>query len=222
VRFVDFVVRDVEAVLEVAFLVGAALDLDALVEVPTAAFLAVPLLALDLTFFSAGSFLPAYVFLTADSDLVIEDLPAAFVDLAAGTCFLAVLVDGAALAGDDFEDGALRLPADFVVADLPVTAFVLDPGLVAGFVTVFVVVVLDVFEAGLFSFVASSATLGGLGASLTRPDGPLGSEKMFFSAPTAIALLSWVVCAFPMSSLYLSSTNFLIWGRETPWRASSG
>jgi len=205
----------VEAALEVAFLAGAALDLDALVAEPAAAFLAVPLLVLDLTFFSAGNFLPAYVFLTADSDLVVEDLPAVFVDLAAGTCFLAVLV-GAALGGDDFEDGALRLPADFVVAVLPVTAFVLDPGLVAGFVTVFVVAVLEVFEAGLFSFVASSATLGGLGASLTRPDGPLGSEKMFFSAPTAIALLSWVVCAFPMSSLYLSSTNFLIWGRETP------
>ncbi|SRR6266702_3817841 len=109
-------------------------------------FLAVPLLVLDLTFFSAGSFLPAYVFLRAVSALVVEDLP---VGLAVGTCFLTVLAVDAAFGGDVFEDGALRPLEDFVVADLPVTAFVFDPGLVAGFVTVFVVAVL-VFEAGLF------------------------------------------------------------------------
>jgi len=215
VRLVDFVVRDVGAALELAFLVDAALDLDALlVELaPVAAFLAVPLLVLDLTFFSEGSFLPAYVFLTV-SALVVEDFPTVFVDLAAGAGFFTGLPDDAALGGDVFEDGALRPLAGLVMADLAGTVFVLDPGLVVGFVTVFVVAVL-VFEAGLFSF-ASSATLGVLGASLTRPDGPLGSEKMFFSAPTAIALLSWVICALPMTSLYCSSTNFLIWGRETP------
>jgi len=222
VRFEDFEVRDVEAALELAFFVDAALDFDALLVEPTpvAAFLAVPLLVLDLTFFSAGSFLPAYVFLRAESDLVVEVLPDVFGGLAGGTCFLTVLVDDKALGGDVFEEGALRPLEGFVVADLPVTVFVLDPGLVAGFGTVFVEV-LEVFEAGLFSF-ASSATLGILGASLTRPDGPLGSEKVFFSAPTAMALLSWVFCAFPMSSLYFSPTNFLIWGRETPTRASSG
>jgi len=199
VRLVDLV-RDVEVALATAFLVDAVLDFDALLVEPTpvAAFLAVPLLVLDLTFFSAGCFLPAYVFLRAESDLVV-DLPAAFAGLAGGTCFLTVLADGAALGGDVFEEGALRPLEGFVKGDLPVAAFVLDPGLDAGFGTAFVAV-LEVFEAGLFSF-ASSATLGVLGASLTRPDGPLGSEKTFFSAPTAIALLSWVICAFPMSSL---------------------
>jgi len=195
VRLVDFVVRDVEAALELAFLVDAVLDFDALLvePAPVAVFLAVPLLALDLTFFSADCFLPAYVFLRAESDLVVEDLPAG---LAVGTCFLTVLAE-AALGGAVFEEGALRPLEGFVVAALLVTVFVLDAGLVAGFETVFVAV-LEVFEAGSF---ASSAILGVLGASLTRPEGPLGSEKTFFSAPTAIALLSWVICAFPMSSL---------------------
>jgi len=221
VRLTDFVVRDVEAALEVAFLVDAVLDLDALlVELtPVATFLVFPLLVLDLTFLSVG-FLPAYVFLTAESALVVEDFPAVLVDLV-GTCFLTVLVDDTALAVDVFEDGALRPLTGFVMADLLVTVFVLDPGLVAGFVIVLVLAVLEVFEAGLFSF-ASSTTLGVLGGSLTRPDRPLGREKMFFSAPRAIALLSWVICAFPMATLYFSSTNFLICGRETPWRASSG
>jgi uncharacterized membrane protein YvlD (DUF360 family) len=196
VRLEDLV-RDVGAALELAFLVDAALDFDALLATPVAAFLAVPLLILDLTFFSAGSFLPAYVFL-AVSDLVVEDLPTAFVGLAVGAGFL-VLVDDAALGGDVFEAGALRPLEGFAAVDLPAEVFVLDPGLVAGFVTGFAAV-LEVLEAGLFSF-ASSATLGVLGASLTRPARPLGSEKIFFSAPTAIALLSWVICAFPMSSL---------------------
>lgn len=88
--------------------------------------------------------------MTVESDLVVDDFPAVFVDLAGGTCFLAVLADDAAFGGDVFEDGALRPLAGFVVAGLLVTAFVLDPGLVAGFVAVFVVAVLEVFEAGLF------------------------------------------------------------------------
>jgi hypothetical protein len=69
---------------------------------------------------------------------------------------------------------------------------------------------------------------------------PLGKTNVPFSAPVAIALLSWVFWAAPISSLYVSSTYlekvglrnrlgyfgndayFLIWGRETPVRASSG
>lgn len=113
-------------------------------------FLAVPLLVLDLTFFSDGSFLPAYVFLTAESALVVEDFPTAFVDLAAGAGFLTGLPADAALGGDDFEDGALRPLAGFVVVDLASTLFVLDPGLAAVFVTAFVGAALEVFEVGLF------------------------------------------------------------------------
>lgn len=111
-------------------------------------FLVFPLLVLDLTFLSVG-FLPAYVFLTV-SALVVEDFPAAFVGLVVGTCFLTALVDDTAFAVDVFEGGALRPLAGFVMGDLAVTVFVLDPGLVAGFATVLVVAALEVFEAGLF------------------------------------------------------------------------
>jgi hypothetical protein len=112
----------------------------------------------------------------------VGDLAPVLGDLGVVTGFLTVL------AGAVFEDGALR--EDFVlVADFPVTVFAFDPGLDAGFAGVFVVVVvvLEVFKAGLFwhdkirvedsrpprltSF-ASSATLGVFGASFTRPDGP--------------------------------------------------
>ena len=183
-----FVPRDVEAALELAFLVDAVLDFDALLvePIPVAActraqfkankarmnrltFLAVPLLALDLTFFSAGCFLPAYVFLRAESDLVVEDLPAG---LAVGTCFLTVLADDTALGGDVFEEGALRPLEGFVVADLPVTVFVLDPGLVAGFETVFVAV-LEVFEVGLFC----STKVKGRTETQHRRDLPLSRHR---------------------------------------------
>lgn len=46
-----------------------------------------------------------------------------------------------------------------------------------------------------------------LGASLTLPEGPLGSAKIFSSAPLAMARLSCDVCRPPISSLYLSSMN---------------
>jgi len=96
------------------------------------------------------------------------------------------------------------------MVDLLVVVLDFDPGFVAGLAVVLVAAeVFEVFEVGLFSF-ASSATLGDFGASFTRPDNPLGSEKTPFSEPTAIALLSCVTCAFPISSLYCSSTNFLI------------
>jgi hypothetical protein len=182
-----FVVRDVEAALELAFLVDAVLDFDALLVEPAPVavcthaqfkaskarmnrltFLAVPLLALDLTFFSADCFLPAYVFLRAESDLVVEDLPAG---LAVGTCFLTVLAE-AALGGAVFEEGALRPLEGFVVAALLVTVFVLDAGLVAGFETVFVAV-LEVFEAGLFC----STKVKGRTETQHRRDSPLSRHR---------------------------------------------
>jgi len=184
VPFAAFEGRDVEPDLELAFLVGAVLAFDALLAAGVA-FLVVPRLVLDLVFFSEGSFLPAYVFLGGSAFFVVGDLVTV---LGVATDFLAGLVEPA-LADTVFDDGALRPEEDFVVVDFAGTAFAF--GLAAVFDGAFavVVVVFEVFEAGLFSF-ASSATLGVFGASFTRPDGPLGSEKTPFSAPTAIALLS--------------------------------
>jgi len=197
-----FAVREVEVDFELAFLVDAVLALDALLPAvaPVAAFLAVPRLALDLAFFSVD-FLPAYVFLGAASAFfAAAGLAAGFGGLAEAAAFLGALAEDA-LVGAVFEDGALRPAEDLVVAALLVAVFDFDPGFVAGFEAVFVTgVVFEVLEVGLFSF-ASSEALTVFGASFTRPDGPLGSEKIPFSAPTAIALLSCVTCAFPISSL---------------------
>jgi len=176
---------------------------------PVAALLAVPRLVLVLVFFSEDVFLPAYVFLGAVSVFFAgAGLTAGFGGLAAAAGFLFVLAEDALL-GAGFEDGALRAE-DLVVVALPVTVLDLDPGFVTGFGAVFVTgATLEVLEVGLFSF-ASSAALPTFGASFTRPDGPLGSEKTPFSAPTAIALLSCETWAFPISSSYFSSTYFLI------------
>jgi len=133
--------------------------------------LAVPLLlVLDLTFFSEGSFLLAYVFFGADSVFVVEDFPAVLEGLVEGTCFLTVLTT---LGVEVFEDGALRPLVVFVVADLPVTVFVFDPGLATAFGAVFVVVVLAVFEAGLFC----SATVTGSTEPFHERDSPLSHHQ---------------------------------------------
>jgi hypothetical protein len=79
-------------------------------------------------------------------------------------------------------------------------------------------------ETGLLAGVAFSlaASLRALGASLTFPDGPFGRRKVPFSAPWVMALLSWLAAVALRSIRYLISTNFLMVGRETPARASSG
>jgi len=187
---------------ELPFLVDLALDALLAAVAPVAAFLAVPLLELDLVFFSDEDFLPAYVFLGAVSVFFAGvGLAAGFAGLAAGAAgFFIVLVEDA-LVGAVFEDGALRPAEILAVVALLVVVFDLDAGFVAGFGAVFVAgAVFEVFEVGLFSF-ASSAALLVFGAIFTRPDGPLGRWKIPFSAPTAIALLSCETCAFPISSL---------------------
>jgi len=108
----------------------------------------------------------------------------------------------------------LLVPADLAEADV---AVVRDLGAAFLAVVALVVAVLAVFGfgttlglgAGLFSF-AAEVSLADLGGSLTRPEGPFGKTNVPFSAPVAIALLSWVFWAFPISSLYWDSTNFLI------------
>jgi len=205
--FPAFVVR---ADLELPFLVGAALALDVLLAVlPVTAFLAPPRLVLDLVFFSGATFFPAYVFFGAGSVFfAVDALTAGFAGLEGAAGFLTVLAEDA-LVVEVFEDGALRVVEDLVVVvDFPVEVFDFDPGFVAGFEAA-LVGGFEVFEVGLFSF-ASSEVLRVFGAIFTRPDGPLGRWKTPFSAPTAIALLSCVTCAFPISSWYASSTYFLI------------
>jgi len=182
--------------LGAAFFTGAALALVAgAAFFPTTAFLA--LAAVEAVFFGAGLALPATVFFAG----------AAFVVLAVGFAvgFLAV--------GVFFAAGFAAVFALGLVAVVDLAAAFLGAAVLA-LVAVF-------FGAGLFSFAEASAGLD-LGASFTRPDGPLGKTKTFFSLPAARALDSWVFWAAPMESLYFVSTNFLIWGRDTPWRASSG
>jgi len=182
--------RAAEDDFELAFLVDAALALDALLAVvlPVVAFLEAPRLVLDLTFFSEDDFLPAYVFLGAVSVFFdVGGFTAGFGGLAEAAGFLFVLAEDALVVAV-FEDAALRPAEGLAAAALLVAVFDFDPGFVAGFGVAFVTgAALEVFEVGSF---ASSEALTAFGASFTRPDGPLGSEKIAFSAPTAIALLS--------------------------------
>jgi len=61
---------------------------------------------------------------------------------------------------------------------------------------------LATLEAGLFSLASdASALVAFLAGSLTRPEGPLGNTRVPLSAPVAIALLSWVSWALPISTL---------------------
>ncbi len=41
---------------------------------------------------------------------------------------------------------------------------------------------------------------------MTAGNSPFGRTKTPFSAPAWMALLSWVICALPISRLYVSST----------------
>jgi len=161
---------------------------------PVAAFFAGARFEAVVVFFDTAAFF-AGVFFAAGALALVVVVDLAVVDLAAGLAagfFAAVLV------------------VDFLVVLALVVVVLAALGLVA-------VLALDV---GLFSFAEVSALT--LGASFTLPLTPLGNTKVPFSAPLEMALASWVFWAAPISSLYLDSTNFLIWGRDTPVRESSG
>jgi len=153
------------------------------------------LLALDGAFFAAAlgfGFEVAVFALVA----VTED----FVDLVADFFAAAGFFAGAFFAAGFLATTAfLELAAGvFLTVDLAVAVFF--AGAFAGTLVgalVFTVAGLGL-AAGLFSFEAS---LFCFGASLTRPEGPLGREKIFFSSPLAMALANWVFCALPISSL---------------------
>jgi len=174
-----------------AFLAAAVLAFDALV-VPVTAFFAGARLLATVIFFAGDLGLG----LPARTFLAAAGFLGATLDL---TAFFAVVVLGVVLATILGAGGAFGL-ALVVTADLSLEAGLLGVGLFS----------LDEVSAGL-----------DLGANLTLPEGPLGRTKTPFSAPAVIAFASCVDWAAPISSLYLVSTYFLIWGRETPMRASS-
>jgi len=163
--------------------------------VPVTAFFAAPRLAVEVVFFSTEGFLPAYVFFTGAS-LFFEGAGtffagaflAAVAGFAAGLADLAVAAffGAAAVRPLDFAVVALAAAGFFAVIGLALAALVVVALVAFGLAAVFVTL-----AAGLFSFAAEvSVALVALGGSFTRPEGPLGSTKVPFSAPTAIALLS--------------------------------
>jgi len=158
-------------------LVAAALALAGAV-VPVTAFLAVPRFERVVVFLVGAAFFPASTFFGA---LLAAALAAAAFE-ALGSGFLsATFLEAAALAVATVFAFVVALLA---VVDLAAVAFVvaaftgraLGTGFGAGTL------------AGLFSFDADVSTgLAFLGGSLTFPAGPLGSTKMPFSAPVAMA-----------------------------------
>jgi len=92
-------------------------------------------------------------------------------------------------------------------------------------IVVFLIVVLALVTVGFLAAglaFSLAASLFPFPASLTLPEGPFGRTNVPFSAPCAMALLSWLAAEAFITTWYLVSTNFLMVGRETPDRASSG
>jgi len=217
-----FVAADFDAglALEVGFLdAGLALDVGAAFafDLTAAGFLASPV-----TDFFAVPFLTVVVFFVV------------VVDFLAAAVFLVVRV--AFLTGSFFavEVYFLVVAVDLVVAFFAaVVAFDAPPSrpVVVFFVAVgFAMAALglagtgfvpaDLLETGLvFSLAASTRAFG---ANLTLPEGPFGRTNVPFSLPVVMARFSWLEAAALSSIRYFDSTNFLIVGRETPARASSG
>jgi len=221
-RFVDVLDDDVVAALAVRVVLPLTAPLAlafAVVLVEEAAFFLV--VALAGAFFTAGAFFVAAAFLAGAAfvtGLVAADLVAGFVDFVLGLAadfvvdvVFALVACFAAAAGFAFGLEAVR--GAFLVAEalVVVAFFVATEG--------FLVVAVAFFATGAWFSLVSAAFLE---ASFTFPEGPLGREKTLVSAPRAMARLMFVICEGVMSILYCSSRNFLIIGRETPARASSG
>jgi len=212
---------DVGFGLEVDFALeaGFALDLDAgfgfalVLEAgffasPVTAFFAAPFLVFDTFFLVTGGFFAVVTFLVV-----------AVVFFGAAGGFLAVVEAAGFFVVVTLVVRTLGFVPPFTVC---VVGFLVVAALVAAGLALEVVdlVVAGFLVVGLvFSLAAPVRTLG---ASFTFPEGPLGRTKMPFSLPWAMARLSWVAAAALRSMWYLLSTNFLIAGRETPVRESSG
>jgi len=172
---------------------------------PVAVFFVAPFLATLVFFVVVDGFLAAAVFLVVTAFFT-------GVFFAAEVYFLVVEVG---LAG-------LVFAVDDPPPNLLVVVFFAAKGFVAGALGFVVAgfVTADLLETGLvFSLVASARALG---ASLTFPEGPFGRRNVPFSLPVVMARFSWLEAVALTSIRYLDSTNFLIVGRETPVRASSG
>jgi len=168
------------------------------------------------TAFLAGAFFAVLAFLAAGFfAAVVLPFPVAFDFFAVDVYFFVVAV---VAAGFDVAALAAFGLAAAVVEVLAFNGFLV----VVAFLTVvdLALVAVGFLVAGLaFSLAAS---LFPFPASLTLPEGPLGRTNVPFSAPCAMALLSWLAAEAFITTWYLVSTNFLMVGRETPDRASSG
>jgi len=130
---------------------------------PVTAFFADARLEAVVVFLAGAVFFPATTFLAGALALVVVDLAGGF---------------GAGLATGFFAAAVGFLSAGFLADVALVVAVLATLGLVA----------VLALEAGLFSLAEVSALT--LGASLTLPLTPLGKEKVPFSAPVVMALLS--------------------------------
>jgi len=194
-----FVDAGLDADLEAGFFADFGFDAAAfaLAADPPVAFFAPARFTVVVFFVGAGflatpAFLVVAVFLGAAFAVVVVDFFAATVVFLGAATFLGA---AAVLVPVDLPKGFLAVVDVFLV--------LVAAGAVAGF---------------LFSFATSGLFLG---VSLTLPWTPFGRVNLPFSAPLAIALLMLVSVALFISSLYFSSMNFLIVGRETPVLASS-
>jgi len=175
-----------------------------------AAALALGLAALvELVAFLATGRLAVVVFLAAGLAVVVAFLA---VGAALFTGAFALVVVEVVFFAEALAAGAERAGA---FAFVLVTVF-LAIGFAAGLVSF-----LTAALTGLFSLVALASSALPLAASLTFPEGPLGSVKTPFSSPLMIARLIFELTAAVISRLYFSSKYFLIVGLETPVRASS-
>jgi len=174
--------------------------------------------------FAAGAFLVGAFFAAA---LALAGAVVLVTVFFAAPRLLAVVVFFAAVVFALPASAFLGAGTFFAVDVLDVVVFLATTGFAAALDLVVVDFVAGVFAfgfaaaafglaAGLFSLAADVSGALALGASLTRPEGPLGRTKTPFSVPVAKAFDNCVFCAAPISSLYSISTNFLICGRETP------
>jgi len=207
-----------------ALLAGLALALDVGFPLEASAFAAfvVVVLGFAAAFFGFDS--PVTAFLAGAFFAVLAFLAGFFAAAAAVLAFPVVVFDF--LATDVYFLGP-AVVAVVVVLGLEVALVIFGLAAGTGFLVtaVFLVVVLLALVAGflLAGLVFSlAASLCPFPASLTLPEGPFGRTKTPLSAPCVMALLSWLTADAFMTTRCLDSTNFLMVGRETPKRASSG
>jgi len=181
--------------------------------VPVASFLGETLL--EGCFFALVAGLEADFFAAAGLVAVFDTVDFVVVDLAVVVFFAFTL-------GTAVFVTALGAAAFLVPADLVLVTFEEEPLGARGFLVFALVSVaflaVAVLGAGL-AFSLAEVSPEFLGASLIFPEGPLGNENTFLSAPVLIALFKEEVTCGLTSILYLISRNFLIEDRDIPVRS---